>query len=79
MPASLTGYTEPDPDLQGSRLFYVNWSAVAGATYYDLQQNGVVASTPSTGHMTSGKGSRTFYVRACNTAGCSAWKGPLTL
>ena len=83
MPASLTGYTEPDPDLLGSRYFYINWSAVSGATYYELQQswNGtsIIYNGPQTFGTISGKGTRTFHARACNVAGCSAWKGPLTL
>ncbi|WP_249474657.1 RHS repeat protein [Luteimonas galliterrae] len=80
MPASLTGNTDPDPDLPGSRNFYVFWSAVSGATSYELQEGGTtVYSGPLTNYMTSGKGTRTFNVRACNAAGCSAWKGPLVL
>ncbi|HJR75102.1 MAG TPA: hypothetical protein VJ806_15870, partial [Luteimonas sp.] len=82
MPASLTGYTEPDPDLLGSRYFYVNWSAVPGATYYELTKGGIgggVQNVTGTFYTTSGKGTRTYSVRACNPAGCSASKGPLTL
>lgn len=83
MPANLTGYTEPDPDLQGSRYFYVYWSAVLGATYYELTTTGIgagVYNITGTSFSTSGKGNpRGFSVRACNPAGCSAPKGPLSL
>ncbi len=82
MPASLTGYTEPDPDLLGSRNFYVYWSAVPGATYYEVTATGIgggVFNVTQNSYFTSGKGTRSYSVRACNPAGCSASKGPLTL
>lgn len=82
MPASLTGYAEASTPA-GVRDFYVFWSAVSTATYYDVQETWtsaqVVYSGPLTDYLASGRGTRTYHVRACNSAGCSAWKGPLTL
>lgn len=64
--------------------FTVSWSAVSGATRYDLQQTDLgdgSVTTPYSGTATS-KGitlsgpADTFFqyaARACNSAGCSAW------
>ena len=59
--------------------WYVTWSASPGATRYDLQiQNGTAtpAVVPVTGtaYELEGRGTRTFWVRACKgTSNCSAW------
>lgn len=59
----------------------VSWPASAGATRYDLQiQNGTLDPyVADVGNVTSyhldGRGSRTFWVRACKGASnCSAWR-----
>ncbi len=40
----------------------------------------VVYSGTLTSYYYTGRGARTdYWVRACNTAGCSAWRGPLSL
>ena len=84
-PTTLTGYKEVDgserPPLYD---YYVSWSAVSGATRYELQEDSLsgtqVHSTPLTSFATSGRGARTYTVRACNDAGCSVWRTPsLTL
>jgi YD repeat-containing protein len=63
--------------------WYVNWTASPGATRYDLQiQNGT--ATPGvvnvgnvTTYETEGRGTRTFWVRACKgISNCSAWSAP---
>jgi YD repeat-containing protein len=84
VPATLTGYTEVDTEIRPPLItYYIDWSASSGATYYELQQNWVsstiVYSGPNTGFIIDGRGTRSYLVRACNPAGCSAWKGPLTL
>lgn len=59
----------------------VTWSTSAGATRYDLQiQNGTYAPTVSnvglaTQYHLEGRGTRTFWVRACKgAANCSGWR-----
>jgi predicted phage tail protein len=81
MPASLTGGTEVDDSTRPPLLtYYVYWSASSGATYYELKEfDTVVYSGPNVDFTTWGRGTRTYTVRACNAAGCSAWKGPLSL
>lgn len=64
--------------------YYVFWSSVPAATYYELQEGSVsgfnvVYSGALTNYITSGRGTRTYSVRACSAAGCSDWKGTLTL
>lgn len=60
----------------------VHWTAVANATTYELLKDGVV--TAYSGPLTSVSSSNQNYcatshqVRACNTAGCSAWSSPPT-
>ena len=85
MPASLTGTAEADSSVRPPLYdYYVFWSSVPAATYYELQEGSVsglnvVYSGALTNYITSGRGTRTYSVRACNAAGCSDWKGTLTL
>lgn len=86
MPATLTGYKVVAGDERPANYeFYVSWSSVAGATYYEAEETRpgstipISFSGPATTLTTQGKGIHTFRVRACNAVGCSAWKGPLSI
>lgn len=61
----------------------VDWPAVSGATSYEVREHrGTTITTIYTGSglflSTSGVGTRSYSVRACNATGCSAWKGPVS-
>lgn len=62
----------------------VSWSASSGATYYDLQGQfgtnpaSIVYSGAGLTWQRFGGGTHTYWVRACNSAGCSNWKGPVS-
>lgn len=80
MPATLNVYR------YGSLAPYtwdVNWSAVSGATSYEVREHrGTTITTIYTGSglstSASGVGTRSYSVRACNGSGCSAWNGPVS-
>lgn len=85
-PTGLTGWTDVDSSVRPPYIdWYVSWNASSGATYYDLQmQNGtstpgIVYTGAATNWTTGGRGTRTFWVRACSPSGCSAWSAPLAL
>lgn len=69
------------PGTNGTGSYTVSWSAVTGATSYNLQEqvNGgawtTVQGSAATSWATSGKsnGSYGYHVQACNSSGCSAW------
>jgi len=76
-PASLTGYAEPiDSRMKEFNIF---WSDSPGATYYELKSTTTHYTGPNTMYDFTGVGTKSFSVRACNAAGCSDWKGGLTL
>jgi predicted phage tail protein len=64
-----------DPDTKPVQYdVYLYWSAQAGATYYDLKKNTYIEYTgPDTEYTTIGVGVLSYQVRACNSAGCSAY------
>ncbi|MGS1079154.1 hypothetical protein [Pseudoxanthomonas beigongshangi] len=83
-PGGFTGTSEADTDVRPPLItWFLYWNAVAGATSYDVQsQHGtgtpaIVYSGAGTSMGMTGRGSRQFWVRACNSAGCSAWVGPI--
>ena len=86
VPTGLTGWKEPDETAQPPVTNWrVDWNATAGASYYEVQMK---VGTGTTNPLYSGAntfvtgpgiGTRQFWVRACNTSGCSAWSSPLTL
>ncbi|UNK49278.1 RHS repeat protein [Lysobacter sp. S4-A87] len=84
MPASLDGSVEYDnsvrPPAKETNLW---WPSVSGATYYEVavgaSPGAPVYSGPYNSYTDWIKQTRSFWVRACNAAGCSAWKGPKTL
>lgn len=84
---SLSGYNEIDDSLKPPYInWYINWTASPGATRYDVQiQNGtyapgVINVGNVTHYETEGRGSRTFWVRACkSTSNCSAWSAPVAM
>ena len=82
-PSILKGITYPSSDCDGN--FPVNWSAVSGATSYELQRATnprftgatTVYNGASTSYPQSGLGVGTYYyrVRAKNSCGSSGWRG----
>jgi predicted phage tail protein len=62
---------------------FVNWNAVATATYYQIEethpQQGVLPLQNTTGtsatYLMHATGYVKFRIRACNTSGCSDWSG----
>ncbi|MFP2906244.1 di-heme oxidoredictase family protein [Pyxidicoccus sp. 3LFB2] len=59
----------------------VSWSAVPGATGYDLQRDGVTVSSVTSPHVHSGLtagSTHTYAVRATNAAGASAFSATVT-
>jgi len=70
----------------GNNALTISWPAVSGATYYSLQRSPTgsgfpVASIASTSYVDSGLPPSTTYsynLRACNSAGCSAWSSPVS-
>lgn len=81
-PASLDGSVEYDnsvrPPAKETNLW---WPASAGATYYEVSvgTTTILYSGPYNSYTDWLRTTRSFYVRACNSAGCSAWTGPKTL
>ncbi|WNL46179.1 hypothetical protein RKE25_00675 [Dyella sp. BiH032] len=83
--------TAPDYSLSGGgakHYVYLNWSTVAGATSYDLEETNsndgtfIVYTGPNTtfSELTDITGDTIQYrVRACNSAGCSPWSGYRTV
>lgn len=77
MPASVSGYAEfIDSRMKEYSLW---WADSAGATYYELRSTTTHYSGPNTYFDFTGVGTKTFSVRACNSAGCSDWKAGPTL
>jgi YD repeat-containing protein len=71
------------PSSNNSGSYTVSWSAITGATSYNLEEqvNGggwtVVQSSGSTSWSASGKSNATYgyMVQACNAGGCGPWSG----
>lgn len=65
--------------------YFVWWLPSYGATYYELQitygQGGTTLLNmgTATSHQQTAGGNRSYLVRACNSNGCSAWAGPVSL
>lgn len=85
MPASL--YAERYIDESGAVNQIVNdvsWSSSSGATRYELQGQfgtgtpSIIYSGPDLYYRRTGAGTHTYWVRACNATGCSAWQGPVS-
>lgn len=78
-PGTAPALTAPATSANGS--FTVSWTAVSGAATYELQEQknqggwATLQNTSATSRSLSGKtdGSWSYQVRACNSAGCSAW------
>lgn len=86
MPASLSGYATVDTTIQPPlTTYFARWSVTDDADAYELKESidqglGIVVySGPLTSSQILGRGAHIYWVRACNAAGCSAWKGPLVL
>ena len=61
--------------------YKANWGGSSGATSYQLQGSMSYTGSSLTYNQTYTGGhvaSRTFYVRACNANGCSAWTAPVS-
>ncbi|MGN7726482.1 RHS repeat protein [Luteimonas sp. 22616] len=82
VPATLNGHIEVDSSERPPLItYYISWSAVSGATRYEVQETWltnttIVYSASGTNTEIYGRGSRSYTVRACNAAGCSAWHTP---
>jgi len=84
-PTGFVGSSEVAPDIRPPLVtWYLDWNASPGATYYEVQQQigtnptSIAYSGTNLGWITTGRGARQFWVRACNPAGCSAWAGPIS-
>ncbi|MEV8521418.1 hypothetical protein ABZR86_16605 [Dyella marensis] len=87
IPAVPTGlHTVTVNSTKGS--YTVAWTAVSGATSYNMQQTlpDSTVTMPYTGTATQASatdigvnGTVTVQVRACNASGCSAWSGGLSI
>ncbi len=83
-PGSVTPTTSPNPSYSGG--YAVSWSALTGASSYQLQQavNGGAWSTLYSGSTRSwsahGKaaGSTRYRVRGCDAVGCGPWGGSVS-
>ncbi len=78
VPTGLGGNKEP---FTSTKYYYdVWWDAASGAVYYEVQAGSTVYNA---GNWTSlsiqGGTSMWFKVRACNSAGCSAWSSTIYL
>ncbi|MCH6484868.1 RHS repeat protein [Pseudoxanthomonas sp. LH2527] len=85
-PGNFTGERDVLDDVRPIRYtYFVTWSGSYGATYYELQitygQGGtsLLNMGGTTSHQQTGGGNRSYLVRACNSNGCSAWAGPVSL
>lgn len=60
---------------------HIYWPSSGGATYYEMGSTvgAPLYSGPYNDYYDSIRTTRSFYVRACNVSGCSAWTGPKTL
>ncbi|MDO7906791.1 fibronectin type III domain-containing protein [Paenibacillus sp. JX-17] len=59
----------------------VSWNAVAGATGYDLEVDGVITAVTGTSYNKTGLAANTehsFRVRSKNSGGAGSWSDPLT-
>ncbi|WP_165967334.1 RHS repeat protein [Luteimonas aestuarii] len=86
VPTGLTGWKERDEQSQPAVTYWrVDWNASAGASYYDVEMKvgtgarSPLSSGPNTFVTGTGIGTRQYWVRACNSSGCSAWSNPYTL
>ncbi|WAC63610.1 RHS repeat protein [Pseudoxanthomonas sp. SL93] len=85
-PGNFTGERDVLDDIRPIQYtYFVSWSGSYGATYYQLQitygQGGtsLLNMGGATSHQQTGGGNRSYLVRACNSNGCSAWAGPVSL
>ncbi len=84
-PNSAPSISAPGNSTNGS--YTVSWTGVAGATYYNLQEqvNGggwsTVQSNGAGNWSASGKGNGTYgyHVQACNAGGCGPWSGAVNV
>jgi YD repeat-containing protein len=69
------------PGSNNTGSYAVSWSAVGGASNYELQENNSPSySGTATSVAISGKvnGSYQYKARACNSSGCGPWSDPAT-
>jgi hypothetical protein len=82
---TLTGQKNVDNSEQPPLIdYFVEWTASTGATYYDLRQErnsviSIIYSGPARSFSDWGGLTRSFWARACNGSGCSAWSPELAL
>jgi chitinase len=77
-PATPTGLSAV---ANGSSQITVTWTAVNGASGYDLQRDGVTVTNVTSPYVHAAlapSSSHTYSVRASNSAGLSAWSAPVT-
>ncbi|WP_158635301.1 hypothetical protein [Luteimonas cucumeris] len=86
MPATLSVVIYVDDIVRPPLVDWnVNWAASMGATSYDLEitsgtGTGIGYSGPNRSFYMSGRGTRSFRVRACkSTTNCSAWRSPTSI
>ncbi|HEY8682714.1 MAG TPA: protease pro-enzyme activation domain-containing protein [Rhodanobacter sp.] len=87
MPAPAMAPVASLPAMSSSGNYTVTWTAVSGASRYDLQQLGAAGRWVSAAHLVSnslvvrGKRSGTYgyRARACNAAGCGPWSDSGTI
>jgi hypothetical protein len=85
-PTGLSGWKERLEHTQPPiTQWQVDWNPSTGASYYDIEMKvgtgarAPLTSTPNTFVTGTGVGTRQYWVRACNSSGCSAWSSPYTL
>ncbi|TXH12199.1 MAG: RHS repeat protein [Gammaproteobacteria bacterium] len=85
-PTGLGGMKNTDTEVQPPVTYWqVQWNASVGATRYGVDMKvgtgtrSQIYNGPNTVVSGTGLGTRQFWVRACSSAGCSAWAGPFTL
>ncbi|MDQ1118062.1 YD repeat-containing protein [Pseudoxanthomonas sp. SORGH_AS 997] len=78
-PTDAPGMSVPAASTTGS--YAISWSAVAGASSYQVQENGGLiynGSGTSTSIGGKGNGSYQYNARACNAGGCGPWSSTAT-
>lgn len=81
MPATFEAWLEFLDTIPPSRFStHLSWSVSPGATYYELRRNSnqLLYSGMFLEYEYVTRQNASYFVRACNSSGCSAWKGPLT-
>lgn len=85
-PTGLGGMKNTDTEVQPPVTYWqVQWNASVGATRYEVDMKvgtgtrSQVYNGPNTFVTGTGMATRQFWVRACSSAGCSAWSAPFTL